>query len=139
LGGKKEGNTGLNPVACYVSFETRAFEREPNAVLVQGSERGRKRGREPRSWRTIITGDYLKKEEGTQFPHGSSHSPFCTITACKSKEGKEGKRSHMILVSHRYRTNGGGKGKREGRPSMFVLRFDGKHQKGGERRVEPER
>jgi len=52
------------PVACYVSFETRAFEIYATLPVVQGRylpddtviRKFDSHSREPRSWRTIITG-----------------------------------------------------------------------------------
>jgi len=59
-----ERTHGTQSVACYVSFETRAFEIYATLPAVQGRiyqmngpiRKFDSHSREPRSWRTIITG-----------------------------------------------------------------------------------
>jgi len=92
-GVRRCAHTGLNPVACYVSFETRAFEiyatlpAGPRTLSTRWYGPIRKfdsHSREPRSWRTIITG-WLVDHTHYHAPWLSSamefSQPVCTITA----------------------------------------------------------
>jgi len=151
-GVRRCAHTGLNPVACYVSFETRAFEiyatlpAGPRTYLpddtVQFVSLTHIVG-EPRSWRTIITGWLVDHTHyhapWLQFPPWSSHSPVCTITAVSKDLVRRPTRISYDLslatLSHELGCLLADSGtiRREvtrpvaGRPSMFVLRSMRKH------------